>query len=105
MDRQRLSVEELFLQTVEKDPERARLHTRLLLRVREWEGRGRSPDILVRGTELAEYEHWLSESGQSDEKPEALGVSFEVDLEVNGVGRKMFEVGFEFFNFLLEFVL
>src|SRR5690606_36029350 len=49
-----------LLATVDTDPERVRLHPRLLLRLRDWEGRGRSPSALLRGDELAAYEAWLA---------------------------------------------
>jgi len=47
-----------LLETVDSDPERVKLHTRLLLRVREWESRGRSPSALLRGDDLFSYERW-----------------------------------------------
>jgi hypothetical protein len=53
-----------LLNTVEADPEHARLHTRLLLRVREWESRGRSPSALLRGDELGAYERWLGDAAR-----------------------------------------
>jgi hypothetical protein len=37
-----------LLQTIDTDPERVRQHTRLLLRIKDWEGRGRSPIRLCR---------------------------------------------------------
>src|SRR5262249_21181396 len=51
-----------LLATVDTDPERVKLHTRLLLRVRDWENRGRTPSVLLRGEELNAYEQWLHES-------------------------------------------
>ena len=58
-----------LLVTVDTDPERVRLHTRLLLRLHDWEGRGRNPSGLLRGDELALYEHWLTETRQKETPP------------------------------------
>jgi WD40 repeat protein len=58
-----------LLATVDTDPERARLHTRLLLRLRDWESRGQNPSGLLRGDELALYERWLAESRQRETPP------------------------------------
>jgi len=60
-----------LLSTVDTDPERVRLHTRLLLRLRDWEGRGRSPSALLRGDELAAYETWLAQTDTANDEPRA----------------------------------
>lgn len=62
---------DILLTTVDTDPERARLHTRLLLRIRDWEGRGRSPSALLRGDELAAYESWLAATDAAGDEPRA----------------------------------
>jgi WD40 repeat protein len=58
-----------LLKTVDTDPERVRMHTRLLLRLRDWESRGQNPSGLLRGDELAVYEQWLTESRQKGTSP------------------------------------
>jgi tetratricopeptide (TPR) repeat protein len=58
-----------LLTTVNTDPERVRLHTRLILRIRDWEGRGRSPSALLRGDELAAYETWLAKTDAANDEP------------------------------------
>ncbi len=58
-----------LLETVDTDLERVRTHTRLLLRIRDWESRGRSPSTLPRGDELAAYERWLAESDKDGGRP------------------------------------
>ncbi|NDJ76950.1 MAG: toll/interleukin-1 receptor domain-containing protein, partial [Chloroflexi bacterium] len=60
---------EALLDAIDTDPARVRKHTRLLLRVREWEGRGRSPSALLRGDELAEYEAWQATSDAAGDEP------------------------------------
>lgn len=59
-----------LVQTIDTDPERVRAHTRLLLRVRDWEGRGRSPSALLRGEELVAYEEWLKQSTTTNARPQ-----------------------------------
>jgi WD40 repeat protein len=58
-----------LLATVDTDPERVKLHTRLLLRLRDWESHGRNPSGLMRGEELSQYEQWLTESRQKETPP------------------------------------
>lgn len=50
-----------LLHAVDTDPEHVKLHTRLILRIRDWEGRGRSPSTLLRGDDLTNAESWLAE--------------------------------------------
>ncbi len=59
-----------LLETVNTNPELTRLHTRLGLRIRDWESSGRNPDLLLRGIELGDYENWLSACGQSGQAPQ-----------------------------------
>ncbi|MBA4385780.1 MAG: hypothetical protein C0410_13670 [Anaerolinea sp.] len=58
-----------LLETVDTDPERVKLHTRLLLRMRDWEGTGRNPSGLLRGDELALYEKWFTDSKLKETPP------------------------------------
>jgi len=58
-----------LLETVDTDPERTRMHTRLLLRMRGWEIGGRNPSSILRGDELLQYEAWLAESSQVEAPP------------------------------------
>jgi hypothetical protein len=59
----------VLLKTADSDPERIRMHTRLLLRIRDWESRGQTPSALLRGEELAAYERWLVDSEAADDDP------------------------------------
>ena len=61
-----------LLATVDTDPERVKLHTRLLLRLRDWESRGRNPSGLLRGDELTHYEQWFTESRQKGTQLERI---------------------------------
>ncbi|PKO19197.1 MAG: hypothetical protein CVU39_01205 [Chloroflexi bacterium HGW-Chloroflexi-10] len=58
-----------LLATVDTDPDRVKLHTRLLLRLRDWENQGQNPSGLLRGDELTQYEKWFSESHKKETPP------------------------------------
>jgi formylglycine-generating enzyme required for sulfatase activity len=58
-----------LIETVSTDPERKAMHTQLLNRLRDWDARGRNPDALLRGAELASYEAWLSRSDSASDPP------------------------------------
>jgi|GEM_PF-1458688 len=58
-----------LLATVDTDPQRVKLHTRLLLRLHDWENRGQNPSGLLRGDELTQYEQWFTASRQKETKP------------------------------------
>src|SRR5262249_10137659 len=60
---------ETLLQTVDTDPERVKLHTQLLLRVRDWESRGHTPSALLRGDELRVFEQWRDKSQIKGDEP------------------------------------
>jgi WD40 repeat protein len=62
-----------LLKTVDTDPERVKLHTRLLLRLRDWESQGRNPSGLLRGEDLTQYEQWLADSRQKETPPYPTG--------------------------------
>jgi len=62
---------ETLLATVDIDPQRVKLHTRLLLRLRDWESQGQNPSGLLRGEELAQYEQWRTDTHQKGTPPHA----------------------------------
>ena len=62
---------ETLLATVDTDPQRVKLHTRLLLRLRDWESQGQNPSGLLRGEELAQYEQWRTDTHQKGTPPHA----------------------------------
>lgn len=56
----------------EQDPAHVRLHTRLLVRAREWEAQGREESLLLRGNELREAENWLTFNADKQPAPADL---------------------------------
>src|SRR5207302_359398 len=51
-----------LVQAIDSDLEWKRIHTRLLVRAKEWERKGRDSSFLLRGKDLLEAEQWLSHS-------------------------------------------
>ncbi|MEO8393308.1 MAG: SUMF1/EgtB/PvdO family nonheme iron enzyme [Chloroflexota bacterium] len=64
-----------LIRTIEQDPTLVRLHTRLLIRAREWET-GHDPSLLLRGTDLNEAENWLTFNEKRDPIPTALHAEY-----------------------------
>ncbi|MGQ9889859.1 MAG: TIR domain-containing protein [Aggregatilineales bacterium] len=65
-----------LLQALSLDLDHVRKHTLLLVRAKEWEGRGRSPDYLLTGAETVEYGRWLEAGREKDPKPTELQLDF-----------------------------
>jgi len=61
-----------LLETMQADFDYIRLHTRLLVRAREWEAQGETRGYLLRGAELAEAERWLASSSGKEPEPSEL---------------------------------
>jgi WD40 repeat protein len=50
--------------TLDTDLKHVRMHTRLLTRAIEWEGRGHDGSLMLRGSDLQEAEQWLIQSAE-----------------------------------------
>jgi WD40 repeat protein len=61
-----------LMAAVETDLSHVREHTRLLVRAREWEIKGRDSSLLLRGRDLLEAETWLFAAGVKEPQPTAL---------------------------------
>lgn len=65
-----------LIEALDTDLEYVRLHTRLLVRAREWEARDRNNSFLLWGVDLTEAEAWLAESGGKEPKPTELQTQY-----------------------------
>jgi len=61
-----------LVQALDTDLDYVKVHTRLLVRAKEWEARGRAEDYLLRGNDLETTEVWLSQSAGKSPSPTAL---------------------------------
>ena len=57
---------------IRTDPAWTRMHTRLLIRAREWQGKRRDGALTLRGRDLREAERWLASSAEQENQPTAL---------------------------------
>lgn len=60
---------EALIETIETDLVHVKLHTRFLVRARDWEIGGNNPSFLLTGDEIDSAETWLADS--ADKSPEA----------------------------------
>jgi WD40 repeat protein len=65
-----------LLNAMATDLDHVRIHTRLLLKALEWEGRKRDQSLLLRGGELKRAEEWLTASGDKEPRPTPLMLQF-----------------------------
>src|SRR5947209_2617222 len=63
-----------LVEALETDLDRVRLHTRLLVRARDWQERDRDPSRLLRGADLREAEAFIS---QAEARPEPTALQRE----------------------------
>lgn len=71
-----------ILKTLDTDLDYVRAHTRLLVRARDWDAKGRKPDALLNDSALREYRTWLETSEQQrDPKPNELQLQYLMSSE------------------------
>lgn len=63
---------ETLIEAIATDLNHVRMHTRLLIKAREWENRERDSSFLLRGSDLEEAEQWLTQSSSKKPQPTAL---------------------------------
>lgn len=61
-----------LVKAIETDLQHVREHTRLLLRAREWDSKGRSSSVLLMGTEILAAEGWLAAGASKSPTPTEL---------------------------------
>jgi len=67
---------EQLLESMAADPEWIEQHTRLLVRARDWEQRGRPRSLLLRGDDLSDAERWLATATGREPEPTPLHAEF-----------------------------
>jgi hypothetical protein len=61
-----------LVDAINTDLDYVRAHTRLLVRAREWESKGRNNSFLLRGDDLKDAEQWLAEGVSKRPQPTSL---------------------------------
>lgn len=65
-----------LIAALDTDLDHTRAHTRLLTRAIEWDRKGRSASLLLRGQDLEEYANWWAQSTNKVPAPTALQVAY-----------------------------
>ncbi len=66
----------LLIKSLETDLNHVRFHTRLLVRARDWEDKGRGDSLALRGDDLREAEAWLKQNAHKSPEPTDLQREF-----------------------------
>lgn len=66
------SVFDVLLETVGREPEHVRMHTRLLVNAHEWLANDRNNSFLLRGNSLQQGRNWLQSAAAKSPEPTAL---------------------------------
>ncbi|NET35192.1 MAG: TIR domain-containing protein [Cyanothece sp. SIO1E1] len=61
-----------LIEAIETDLVYVKVHTRLLVRAREWENKSYDPSFLLRGSDLEDAEQWLTQNMGKTPKPATL---------------------------------
>lgn len=67
-----------LIRNLDVDREHVKNHTKWLLRSREWQEKGKSADLLLRGNELVIAADWLQTAQQEDKQPVAIALQQEL---------------------------
>lgn len=65
-----------LIKALDTDLDAVKFHTRLLVRAKEWDTKGKTEDLLLRGNDLDTTETWLSRSVDKFTRPTALQQDF-----------------------------
>ncbi len=65
-----------LIHAIETDLDHVRYHTRLLVRARDWDSKGRNNSLTLRGDDLTEAETWLKNSGTKVPEPTELQINY-----------------------------
>jgi len=79
-----------LLETVDTDLESLRQHTRLLMRARDWEKKGHSTSLLLRGDDLADLSPMLNSPAITDLQRNFLNKSIERERQIQMLLRFVF---------------
>ncbi len=66
----------MLVEAINTDLEYVRAHTRLLMRAREWESRGRNDSFVLRGDDLKDAEQWLAQGAATKPQPTTLHTEY-----------------------------
>lgn len=82
-----------LIAAVETDLDWVKAHTRLLVRAREWEARGREPSLALRGAELKAAETWLTRGPTKEPRPTELQTRYVLESRRAATRRRSMLMG------------
>jgi WD40 repeat protein len=65
-----------LIETLETNLDWKKAHTRLLVRAKEWERKGKSQSLLLRGDDLREAEKWQAQAGTKEPRPNPIQAQY-----------------------------
>ncbi|MEQ8674494.1 MAG: TIR domain-containing protein [Aggregatilineales bacterium] len=95
----------LLDEALKTDLEHTRMHTRVLIRAREWENKERKPSFLFDGDELVEAETWLVHASDKDPEPTELQYLYIYESRKAVNRRQQLIVGASLFAAVVSLVL
>jgi Tol biopolymer transport system component len=83
---------EQLIAAIDTDLDHLRLHTRLLVRAREWESKARDNSFLLTGEAINEAENWLTEAISKEPLPTALHTAYLNESRIAEQARQAHEL-------------
>lgn len=82
-----------LLQTLDTDLDYVKMHTRLLVRAKEWDSKKRNPSFCLRGTDLQDAERWQITSANKKPAPTLLHHDYINSSRSASVARQRVAIG------------
>lgn len=90
-----------LIKALDTDLDWVRAHTRLLVRAREWEKKGRDKSFVLRGNDLQEAELWLTQGPTKDPQPTALQTQYIIASRQDATKRQRAILGAAVFGLVV----
>ncbi len=94
-----------LLQAVQTDLKWVRMHTRLLVRAIEWDGKKRNASYLLRGDDLRAAEEWQAQAVGKEPKPTPLQLQYNLASRRSATTRQRITLGAVTFGLTIAIVL
>jgi hypothetical protein len=94
-----------LVEALNTDLEHVRAHTRLLVRAREWESRGRNTSFALSGDDLREAEQWLAQGAAKKPQPTSLQTEYILASRKAATARQRILLGASLVGLVIAIVL
>ena len=96
---------EALIQTLDTDLDYVRMHTRLLVRAREWNNKAKNSSFCLRGEDLRDAEQWLANSSGKQPAPSPLHLAFIAASRQAAIARQRVTVALLSVGFVISLLL